>query len=82
MEVRFGAGKTKHGPGVDIELSGAEVAAGTGAFLVAHGIHVSGPRTVTVSGEPCKIGKVYVDPCGQAIADGICWPGGGPTTST
>lgn len=56
MEVGFG-GQDETWAGVDIELSGTEVAAGTGAFLVAHGIHVSGPRTVTVNGEPCKVGR-------------------------
>ena len=40
------------------------------AFLVAHGIYVSGPRTVSVNDELCESGRVYVDPSGFVIADG------------
>jgi hypothetical protein len=77
MNVRFGDGKTEYGPGVSIELTGDEVATAISAYLVAHGVHVSGPRTVTVNGELCEEGEVYVDPSGFAVADGKRFTGRG-----
>lgn len=64
MIVKHGEGRPEYGPGVSIELTGDEVAVAIDAYLVAHAVHVSGPRTVTVNGELCKIGSVYVDPVG------------------
>lgn len=57
-------------PGVVVDLDGDEVATAIDAYLVAHGVHVSGPRTITVNGELCRVGRVYVDPSGFVIADG------------
>lgn len=71
MKVKKGKGTTKYGPGVEIKLSGCEVATAIDAYLVAHGIHVSGPRTITVNGELCEKGSVYVDPSGSVIHEGI-----------
>lgn len=70
MLVRKGDGTTKYGPGVMIELEGDEVARAIDAYLVAHGIHVSGPRTITINSELCQDCEVYVDPSGFVIADG------------
>lgn len=70
MIVKQGNGTTEYGPGVSIELTGDEVATAIDAYLVAHGIHVSGPRTVMVNGELCRQGEVYVDPSGFVIHDG------------
>lgn len=70
MKIKYGKGKTKYGPGVEINLSGSEVALAIDAYLVAHGVHVSGARTVTVNGELCDSGQVYVDPSGFVIAEG------------
>jgi len=82
MNVKYGKGKTEYGPGVSIELTGAEVATAISAFLVAHGVHVSGPRTITVNGELCETGHVYVDPYGFVIADGEKWDGSGPNAQS
>lgn len=70
MKVTRGKGKTVYGPGVEIRLTGGEVATAIDAYLVAHGVHVSGPRTVTVNGRPCRQGGVYVDPSGHVVANG------------
>jgi hypothetical protein len=70
MIIKRGDGPTKYGPGVSVELTGAEVATAIDAWLVAHGVHVSGPRTITVNGKLCEEGHVYVDPSGFVIADG------------
>lgn len=40
------------------------------AYLVAHDIHVVGPRTITVNKELCDCGKVYVDPSGFVVHNG------------
>ncbi len=77
MIVKHGQGRTEFGPGVSVELTGDEVATAIDAWLVAHGVHVSGPRTVTVNGELCKAGNVYVDPSGFVIADGVKTSGRG-----
>lgn len=70
MKVKKGRGKTQYGPGVEIALSGDEVAIAIDAYLVAHNIHVDGPRTITVNGELCGTGLVYVDPSGSVIHQG------------
>lgn len=67
MDIIRGNGSTKYGPGVSIQLSGNEVARAIDAWLVAQGVHVFGPRTVTVNDELCEWGKVYVDPSGYVI---------------
>ena len=71
MEVRQGQGKSRYGLGVSIDLSGDEVATAIDSYLVAHGVHVSGPRTIRVNGQLCEVGHVYVDPTGFVIAGGI-----------
>lgn len=78
MIVKYGDGTTKYGPGVSIELTGNEVATAIDAYLVAHEIHVDGPRTITVNGELCEEGQVYVDPSGFVIANGKKLSGSGP----
>lgn len=77
MNIQFGKEKTKYGTGVQIELTGDEVAVAMDAYLVAHGIYVDGARTVTVNGELCEKGEVYVDPSGYVIAYGEKWTGRG-----
>ena len=67
MRIAYGNGPTEYGPGVNIALTGDEVAIAIDAWLVAHGVHVDGPRTVTVNGELCESGRVYVDPSGFVI---------------
>lgn len=77
MEVDYGKGGTKYGSGVEIKLDGDDVAIAIDAYLVAHGIHVSGARTVRVNGELCNYGKVYVDPTGFVISEGMKFSGRG-----
>ena len=77
MEIKFGEGKTKFGPGVEVKMSGNEVAQAISAYLVAHGIYVNGPRIITVNGNLCKKGSVYIDPSGFLINNGEKWSGRG-----
>lgn len=67
MFIYHGSSKTEYGPGVNIDLTGGEVAAAISAYLVAHDVHVDGPRTITVNGELCERGEIYVDPSGFVI---------------
>lgn len=69
MDIRLGDGPTEYGPGVAIEMTGDEIATAIIAWLVAHNVHIIGARTVTVNGELCETGKVYVDPSGAVVAD-------------
>lgn len=77
MDIQFGEGKTKHGPGVQIDLGGNEVALAIYTYLTAHGVHISGPATISVNGETIRFGEVYVDPSGRVVADGVGWNGRG-----
>jgi hypothetical protein len=80
MIIKYGSSKTKYGPGVDIELTGDEIAGAISAYLVAHDIHISGPRTITVNGDLCDFGRVYVDPSGFIISEGVKFDGRGDNT--
>lgn len=75
MNVEYGCGKTEYGTGVQINLTGDEVATAIDAYLVAHGIIVSGARTIRVNGDMCLSGGIYVDPSGFVISDGIKFDG-------
>lgn len=70
MKVKHGSGTTEFGPGVDIILTGDEVATAIDAYLVSHGIYVDGPRTIRVNDTGALSGRVYVDPSGSVIVDG------------
>ena len=67
MNIEYGSGKTEYGPGVSINLDGNEVAKAIDAWLVANGVNVQGSRTITVNGELCESGNIYVDPSGFVI---------------
>jgi hypothetical protein len=77
MKIKHGKGKTEYGPGVEIKLTGDEVAIAIDAYLVAHGVYVSGARTITVNGELCESGRIYVDPSGFVVTDGKRYTGRG-----
>lgn len=77
MKIKYGKGKTEYGPGVAIELTGDEVANAIDAWLTAHSVHIRGPRTITVNGELCDRGFIYVDPSGQVVANGKGFSGRG-----
>ncbi len=69
MEIEHGNGKTEFGPGVNINLSGDEIATAIDAYLVAHNIYVNGPRSIFVNGKIIEEGYIYVDPSGIVIAN-------------
>jgi len=81
MIIKYGEGSTKHGPGVDIWLDGNEVAKAISAYLVAHGVVVSGPRTTRDKRQPedeaTPTFRVYVDPSGFVIDNGEKFDGRG-----
>ena len=78
MRIRHAGGKTKYGPGVVIELNGNEIATAIESWLVAHGVRVNGPRTISVNCNLIDEGQVYVDPDGFVInSDGVKFSGRG-----
>jgi hypothetical protein len=77
MKVKFGNGKTEYGPGVDITLSGDEVAMAIYTYLTAHRVHIVGPATMTMNGKLLKKTRIYVDPSGRVIAKGKEYNGKG-----
>ncbi len=82
MDIFYGAGKTNYGPGVSITLTGEEVARAIDAYLVAHNVHIRGARTITVNGDLCRHGHIYVDPGAFVVADGEKYSGRGPGDDT
>lgn len=80
MKVQYGNGKTKYGPGIDICLTGSEVAEAINLWLAKTGnVIVTGPSTITVNGHQCKYGLVYVDPSGSVKTETQTLHGRGPT---
>jgi len=77
MKIKFGKGKTIYGPGVQINLTGNEVAMAIYTYLTAHNVHIDGAATIRVNGELCKGGEIYVDPGARVIAKGVGWNGRG-----
>jgi hypothetical protein len=67
MKIKKGKGTTEYGKGVDITLSGEEVARAIMTYLTAKGVYISGARTITVNGELCESGKIYIDPSAFCI---------------
>ncbi len=53
--------------GTQIDLDGDEVAIAIDAWLVAHSVVVSGPRTISVNDELITHGSVFVDRSGFVI---------------
>ena len=70
MEVKYGGGATKYGPGVEINLTGEEVAVAIDSYLVAHNVIVRGPRTIRVNASLIEEGQIYVDASGFVISEG------------
>ena len=70
IEIKRGESTIEYGPGIGIYIDGEDVARAIVAYLVAHGIHVSGPCSVKVGGQLCGFGEVYVDPSGFVIFKG------------
>ena len=70
MKIQYGEGKTKYGPGVSIQLTGDEIATAIDAYLVAHNVHINGPRTISIRDELIGYGEIYVDPSGFVIDKG------------
>lgn len=77
MKIQYGKGKTQFGPGVDIKLTGNEVARAIYTYLTAHGVRINGPATIRVNGELCLMGSVYIDPSGDVIENGKVYSGRG-----
>jgi len=71
MKIKKGSGKSEYGPGINIELTGEEVATAILAWLTAHNVHIDGARTIRVNGEFCKVGSIYVDPSGFVAYKGV-----------
>jgi hypothetical protein len=74
-KIKKGSGPTEYGPGIEINLTGAEVAIAIEAYLMTKRIYIRGPRTITVNGELCKAGEVYIDPSGFVVKKGIKYEG-------
>ena len=76
MKIKKGKGTTEYGKGVDITLSGEEVARAIMTYLTSKGVHIYGARTITINGELCESGRIYIDPSGFCIdKKGKKWDG-------
>lgn len=77
MDIEYGKGETRFGTGVQITMSRNEVAVAIDAYLTAHGANISGPRTVILNNKLIEDCKIYVDPSGVVIANGVRYLGSG-----
>jgi hypothetical protein len=77
MKIYFGEGKTEYGPGVQIDLSGEEVAWAIYAYLMAKKTIINGAATIRINGNLIEEGSVYVDPSAFVISKGRKWDGRG-----
>jgi hypothetical protein len=60
MNIKYGNTQSKRGHSIIIELDGAEVAEAIDAWIIGRGVYVSGERAVTVNGEICHTGQIYI----------------------
>jgi hypothetical protein len=68
MIVKYGEGTTTYGPGVEIKLTGSELARAIDVWLLSQQVIVQGPRTITYNGELLEDScRIYVDPSGSVI---------------
>ena len=51
MKIDYGSGPTIYGPGINISLSGNEIAKAIDLYLLSHNVIVRGPRTIKYNGE-------------------------------
>jgi len=76
MKIKHGKGTTKYGTGVQIDLTGNEVALAIMAYLTARDVHTFGAMTIRVNGKQIEEGSIYVDPSGFVIdKKGVKWDG-------
>jgi len=76
--IKYGKGKTKFGPGVEIKLSKDELAHAIDIYLTAKDIYVRGSRTISYNGKLLNNScEVYVDPSGFVVHDGNGYDGRG-----
>ncbi len=78
MNIEYGNGSTVYGPGVEIKLTGDEIAKAIDLYLYSQGVIVRGARTIYYDGKLFKdLGRVYVDPTGFVIYEGKKFDGRG-----
>jgi len=70
MKLNYGSGTSEYGPGIDIILTGDEVALAIETFLTAQNLYIKGARTLRVNGELCDKGSIYIDPSGSILLKG------------
>lgn len=70
---------SKVGDGVEVNLTGDELAMAVDLFLYSRQVLVVGPRTVKVNGQKCESAQVYVDPSGYVMDNGTRYRGNGIT---
>ena len=79
MKINYGNGQTKYGPGVEIELTGEDVAKAIYLYLFSKDVKITGPATINVNADLCRQGMVYVDPSGYVMNKGVKLSGKGKT---
>lgn len=79
--VTHGKGTSQYGPGVQINLTGNELAHAIDIYLVSQNIIVRGPRTIRYQEELLEDDcQVYVDPSGFVMYGGKRFEGKGGVT--
>ena len=73
MKIKYG--KEITGVGVDIELTGDEIASAIIKYISSRKVTTHGPITVSVNGHLCLEGKIHVFSPGFVIHKGIKYIG-------
>ena len=71
MKIKKGKGTSECGAGIDIQITGNELAHAIHTFLYSKNVYIDGASTVRVNGEMCESASVYVDPSGSVIKNGV-----------
>ncbi len=71
MKIKHSKKNTEYGTGIEINLSADEVAMAIDAWVTSQNVEISGSRTVTVNGSSCKNARIFVDPSGYVVHNGI-----------
>lgn len=70
MRIKKGKGTTEFGKGINIKLTGSEIATAIYTYLTAHDVHIQGAATIRINDELIAKGSVYIDPSGYVVSNG------------
>lgn len=77
MEIKHANSTSIYGPGVEINLTSSELVTAIESYLTAHNVYIHGARTTYVNESMCESARVYIDPSGFVMKNGVRYSGRG-----